>query len=139
MALPTREGDSTLRVDGLRSRGYVDMTLSVMEQFGVHVQNDNYSTFFIRGSQNYQNVASSVEGDWSGGAFLLVAAAIAGEATIVNLNPDSLQPDTGVLNALRSAGASVKIDDQSIFVSKGVLSGFNFDATEGKEKSENAK
>ncbi|PHQ79687.1 MAG: 3-phosphoshikimate 1-carboxyvinyltransferase, partial [Thalassobium sp.] len=60
MALPTCEGDSILHVYGLRSRGYVDLTLNVMEQFGVHVQNDNYETFHIKGSQKYANIASSV-------------------------------------------------------------------------------
>ena len=71
----------------------------------------------------------SVEGDWSGTAFLLVAGAIAGEVEVTNLYPLSLQPDREIVNALIYCGAYVSIRDNGILVRQEGLNGFHFDAT----------
>jgi 3-phosphoshikimate 1-carboxyvinyltransferase len=74
-----------------------------------------------------------VEGDWSGGAFLLVAAAIAGHATIRGLDPDSTQADRAILQALQDVGVPLFIGKNEIQVGGGKpvrLKAFHFDATE---------
>jgi 3-phosphoshikimate 1-carboxyvinyltransferase len=70
------------------------------------------------------------EGDWSGGAFLLVAGAIAGDITVNGLNLHSTQADKAVLQALISCGARISIQDEQIEVGPGALKAFQFDATE---------
>jgi 3-phosphoshikimate 1-carboxyvinyltransferase len=76
MALPLVPQDSEIYVKDLKSRPYIDMTLQVLDKFGIEIQNTNYSVFNITGNQKYEGGTFEIESDWSGGAFLLVAAAI---------------------------------------------------------------
>jgi 3-phosphoshikimate 1-carboxyvinyltransferase len=71
-----------------------------------------------------------VEGDWSGGAFLLVAGALAGPVTIRGLDPGSTQADKAILEALQSANAGLAIDAKGITVHRAAMNGFDFDATD---------
>jgi 3-phosphoshikimate 1-carboxyvinyltransferase len=78
IALARAPGDSVVRVDKLASRGYVDLSLDIMRRFGATAsRDDEYSRFSIAGESGYEGCAYEVEGDWSGGAFLLVAGALA--------------------------------------------------------------
>jgi 3-phosphoshikimate 1-carboxyvinyltransferase len=133
MALPLASGDSEITVKNLKSKPYIDMTLYVLDKFGIKVQNTNYKLFNIRGNQKYHGVSFEVEGDWSGGAFLLVAGAVNGELKIHGLRPDSRQSDKAILTALDSAGARMRIKEDSIGISKSDLHSFKFDATESPD------
>jgi 3-phosphoshikimate 1-carboxyvinyltransferase len=133
MALPLTADDSEITVKNLKSKPYIDMTLQVLDKFGIEVQNNNYSFFKIRGSQKYRAGNFEVEGDWSGGAFLLVAGALNGELTVKGLRPDSRQSDKAILIALDSAGAKLIIRENSIRVTKSDLNSFRFDATESPD------
>jgi 3-phosphoshikimate 1-carboxyvinyltransferase len=127
----------TIEVNNLKSRPYIDLTLSVMREFGLkQPQNNNYGSFYFS-PENWQKptgtVEYEVEGDWSGGAFLLVAAAIAGHAIIRGLDPDSAQADKAVLVALHRAGVSMFYDKKEISIQgtgASKLKGFEFDATD---------
>lgn len=78
MALPKAVKDSELSVHRLVSIPYIQLTLRVLEQFRVAVSHENFQVFRIRGGQTYERAVYRVEGDWSGAAFLMVAAALAG-------------------------------------------------------------
>jgi len=101
-----------------------------MKVFGVDVENENYEVFRVRSGQYYQPTQINVEGDWSGAAFLLVAAAIAGEVGVTSLKPISKQADRAIIDALMWTGATVSIQDNLVAVSKGELNAFHFDATQ---------
>lgn len=132
IALARAAGDSVVRVDSLASRGYVDLTLDIMRHFGAQATRDEaYSRFGIAGESGYEGRAYEVEGDWSGGAFLLVAGAIAaGHAglRVEGLSPESSQPDRAILQALALAGASCSYDGGAFALRKSALAGFAFDA-----------
>lgn len=128
MAAPMALNDMTLLVDNLQSRPYVDITLSVMESFGVLADNNNYSEFFVKSGQSYKPCRYEVEGDWSGSAFLLVAGAIAGEVTVTNLRTGSPQADRAIMEVLEKAGASFTLSGKEIKVTKSRLRPFVFDA-----------
>ncbi len=139
IALPLAEADSELEVEGLASRGYVDLTMDTMRAFGVCVERGaDYRRFTIPGRQTYRPTDFTVEGDWSGAAFLLVAGAIAAEkrpVEVEGLDEFSHQPDRAVLDALKSAGADVSSSRTegrpcSISVRRRRLSAFSFDATD---------
>lgn len=126
----------TLRVKDLKSKPYIDLTLQLMETFGLQVpENLNYESFRFHGSSAPDNSGLtrrySVEGDWSGAAFLLVAGAIAGGEVRVNgiLN-QSRQADKKIVDALLSAGAQVYVSEDHVRVHRDVLQGFSFDATD---------
>ncbi len=130
MALPLAEKDSVIKVDSLKSREYIDITIDVLKKFGVRVENHGYNEFKIPGGQKYKPANISVEGDWSGAAFLLCAGAIAGSVSVTGLNSESYQPDRAVITALKKCGAEVTVEKNVIHVKSGNLYGFEFDATE---------
>ncbi len=130
IALPLAGGDSQIKVPNLKSRPYVDMTLEIMSRFGVEVSNDNYQTFNVPGNQKYWPTGYNIEGDWSGAAFMLVAGALKGEVEVLNLDYNSKQADKRIVDALESAGAKVKIKENSVVVEKCNLISFEFDATD---------
>jgi 3-phosphoshikimate 1-carboxyvinyltransferase len=130
MALPLAEADSEIRVNNLRSKLYIAMTIKLLRDFGVSVENLNYELFKIQGKQNYLAGEYTVEGDWSGAAFLLVAGAINGNLTLNGLLQSSEQPDRAILDVLKTAGARMKVKPHSIEIEKSDLTSFYVDATE---------
>lgn len=130
MALPMAGTDTVLRVEELKSRPYVDMTIALCEAFGITVEHNGYEQFYIPGAQRYTAASYNIEGDWSGASCLLVAGATCGEITIKNLNPLSLQADTAIIEALTKAGAQITSTKDTVTVSRGELRAFEFDATD---------
>ena len=134
IALPLLAGDSEIRVENLVSSGYLDLTREMCAHFGVHIEKDNSgATFFIKGGQSYKASEVHIEGDWSGGAFLAVAAAMAGEAQgvrIQGLSQDSRQPDRAIVEALAAAGVRIRFEGSNLIVQPGSLIPFSFDASD---------
>ncbi|MBU0586485.1 shikimate dehydrogenase, partial [Candidatus Micrarchaeota archaeon] len=130
MALPLCKQDSVLDVLNLKSKPYVEMTISLLAKFGISVSTEQMKKFRIKGKQSYKACEYYVEGDWSGAAFLLVAGAIAGKTKVKNLDPNSPQADRAILNALEKAGAKIKLGKDFVFVEKDELNAFDFDASE---------
>jgi len=131
--------DVTITVTNLKSKPYVDLTLSVMEQFQLKVprNNDHKAFYFDAEPASYQStfIDYTVESDWSGGAFLLVAGAVAGNITVKGLDIASTQADKAVMKALIDCGSNISIKDNEIsFASStgrnGTLKAFHFDATD---------
>ncbi|WP_300286713.1 3-phosphoshikimate 1-carboxyvinyltransferase [uncultured Alistipes sp.] len=129
MSLPLAERDTTMNVADLKSRPYIDMTIGLLEAFGIEIKHNDYKQFFIEGGQRYTPAHYNIEGDWSGASCLLVAGATAGEATVRNLNPLSLQADTAIIDALTRAGAEITTTRDSVTVRRNELRAFEFDAT----------
>jgi 3-phosphoshikimate 1-carboxyvinyltransferase len=130
MALPLVKSKSHLVVHDLKSKPYVDMTLQVLSDFGIEVENMDYEAFNIAGNQKYRPGDHGVEGDWSGASFLLVAAALSGEVTVTMLQKKSVQSDKAIVEVLRKTGAVVVVKEDCIEVKKNMLKAFEFDATE---------
>lgn len=128
MALPRAESNSVLEVRNLTSIPYVELTLRMLAEFGVAVAHEGFRTFRIPGRQTYAGSEYRVEGDWSGAAFLLTAAALAGSVRVTGLDPGSSQPDRRILDVLDEAGATVRISDAGVEVARNPLRSFEIDA-----------
>jgi len=50
----TKDGLRIKIADGLRSRPYIDITLDVMQAFGVEAVNQDYKEFLVKGGQGYK-------------------------------------------------------------------------------------
>jgi len=125
--------DVSIKVNDLKSKPYIDLTLDVMKQFGMNVpENRNYEEFYFKSEiQNPKSeIQYTVEGDWSGGAFLLVAGAIAGPITVRGLDLSSTQADRAIVDAMMSAHASVAMEAKGFKIHPGELKGFVFDAND---------
>ena len=133
MALPLAAGNSEIRVSNLKSKPYIDMTIQILKSFGISVENRDYSLFRIQGNQKYIPQSYTVEGDWSGGAFLLVAGAINGQLCVRGLRSDSMQSDKLIVNALENAGAHIISGENQIEITRSELKAFEFDATESPD------
>jgi len=129
MVLPLAKNDSEITVRNLKSKPYIDMTMQLLSDFGITVINNDYSVFTIPANQKYLPRDYTVEGDWSGGAFLLVAGAINGKITVSGLQQSSLQSDKTILTALKEAGAKMDITNDTVTVEPAPLKSFTFDAT----------
>lgn len=94
LAFSTLSGDSKIIVNRvIESRPYIELTTFAMAQFGVRVYNDTDWSFFIFGGQEYKERHLSVEGDWSGAAFLEAFNHIGGAVVIEGMNEESRQGD----------------------------------------------
>lgn len=102
LTLPLLEGDSVLNITThLESKGYIDLTLSVLETFGISIINENDTTFKIAGNQSYQSQQYTVEGDYSQAAFWLTAEQLGNSVIVDGLKADSLQGDQEIIQILK--------------------------------------
>jgi 3-phosphoshikimate 1-carboxyvinyltransferase len=129
MALPLAGTDTTIYVEGLRSLPYIDMTIDVMDRFGIDIDHRDYKEFYVPGNQTYTPAEFAMEGDWSAASCLLVAGAVAGSVTVKNLKEVSLQADVAIIEALSKAGARIESTEGAITVSRREMRAFTFDAT----------
>jgi 3-phosphoshikimate 1-carboxyvinyltransferase len=124
----------SIRVKNLKSKPYVDLTLDVMKQFGLKVpENKNYEEFYFSNIEHHSTTNThnyTVEGDWSGAAFLLVAGAIAGPIVVKGLDIDSTQADKAILKALMDSGVGISIEPEQIELRPTSLKAFHFNATD---------
>lgn len=129
----------SIKVKNLKSRPYIDLTLQVMKEFGLKLPvHQHYEEFFfppsttngIKSEQQQKAVDYTVEGDWSGVAFLLVAGAVAGSVEVLGIHNTSTQADKKIVDALLDAGADVEVSADKVIVRKKTLEGFSFNATD---------
>lgn len=124
---------SMIKVNQLKSKPYIDLTLALLKHFGWEVNHINHEEFTFKPRHKVnETIQYTVEGDWSGAAFLLVAGAIAGPITVKGLQLNSTQADKAVMNALKSANASIQMEETAITIGAGIdgLKAFEFDATD---------
>ena len=129
-ALPLLKSDSTLTVTGkYESKGYVDMTLSVLHSFGIQIDSRDNS-YIIKGNQRYAPREYTVEGDYSQAAFFIVGGAVAGGVRIKGLCEQSLQPDRVIVDIIQRMGAEITRDSHGLAVKKSVLRGTEIDVSQ---------
>lgn len=124
----------TISVINLKSKPYIDLTLQMMKQFGYEVEHNNYENFLIKPQTiNNKPQTYTVEGDWSGAAFLLVAGAIAGGISLAGMDVFSTQADKAILRALMDCGTNISIEEKQISINQSLGDtgkAFHFNATD---------
>lgn len=109
--------DVVIKVLDLKSKPYIDLTLAVLNAFGWKVEHTNYESFrFLAHAPLEPVIEYTVEGDWSGAAFLLVAGAIAGPIKVKGLQLNSTQADKKIMEALISAKSNMKQEEDGILI-----------------------
>ena len=125
--LPLLEGKSTLRIEGeLESAPYVDMTVDVLEKFGVDCEAENrsfavyqaqeglhYNAAGIDDSSTDDAVVITAEGDWSNAAYIMAIASLGcgsgfEDIIIEGLNSESIQGDREITSLLDKFGVSIR-------------------------------
>ncbi|GAX59370.1 3-phosphoshikimate 1-carboxyvinyltransferase [Candidatus Scalindua japonica] len=129
LAAPYADSDVRIVViDELASKNYVDMTIDVMNRFGVVVERDSYKEFIIKSGGGYKGCEFMVEPDASGASYFFAAAAITGgKVRVEGLGDRSLQGDTKFVDILSKMGCSMKKSRDWLEVEGGELSGIDID------------
>jgi 3-phosphoshikimate 1-carboxyvinyltransferase len=101
----------------LNSKPYVDMTIAIMQDFGVEIKRNGYSQFIISPSHFSPFTAYAIESDASAASYFFAAPAICGGTVRVeNISRKSVQGDIAFLDVLSKMGCIVKEVDNSITV-----------------------
>ena len=119
LALPLAGQRVTVKINGvLVSKPYVQLTLNLMDSFGIKVTNDNWEQFEIEGGQYYSGPKRyEVEGDASSASYFFAAGMLGGGPVLVkNVIRDSIQGDIQLLDVLSGIGATVGWTDQGLSV-----------------------
>ncbi|MCP4954023.1 3-phosphoshikimate 1-carboxyvinyltransferase [Photobacterium aquimaris] len=130
MAAPLAQADTVISIKGdLVSKPYIDITLHIMSQFGVEVDNRNYQQFVVRGNQTYISPGDLlVEGDASSASYFLAAAAIKGGAVkVTGIGKKSIQGDIQFADALAAMGADIEWGDDYVIARCGELTAVDMD------------
>ncbi len=97
-----------IRVTGIVSVPYVEITLAMMRRFGAQVTRDG--DVFEVAPGGYRAADYAVEPDASTASYFFAAAALTGRtATVPGLGTDALQGDLQFVEVLRAMGAEVAI------------------------------
>ncbi|QAT41794.1 3-phosphoshikimate 1-carboxyvinyltransferase [Aminipila luticellarii] len=134
-ALPLLKEDSSITLTSkLESSGYVRLTLEVLECFGIRIrqefsknpkrEQETLYSFVIKGNQKYKSPGEvTAEGDWSNGAFWIVADALSSfsqrtsepSVSCLNLNKNSAQGDKAILSFVRAVRQTKKSKEKLVF------------------------
>ncbi|WP_035053039.1 3-phosphoshikimate 1-carboxyvinyltransferase [Andreprevotia chitinilytica] len=124
MALPLTGRDFTVEVIGeLISKPYIEITLNLLQRFGIKVERNGWNAFFIPGLQTYTSPGEIfVEGDASSASYFLAAGAIGANAdapvTVTGVGRQSIQGDVRFAEALEAMGAVIERGDDWISASR---------------------
>lgn len=107
---PTLENGLELTLtNGVASRPYIDMTLSIMRQFGAEAEWANDNTIVVA-PKKYQAIPYYIENDWSASSywFEMVALTPGSEVRLPGLFENSLQGDQVVKDIFAKLGVESK-------------------------------
>jgi len=130
LAAPYMEKGVEIEVKGkLVSSGYVDLTVDVMQRFGVAVVREGYEYFKASSDHGYEACPLTIEGDVSSASYFWAAAAVTGgKVTTENVYPFSTrQGDIRFLQILEEMGSKIDRNGDHVIVRGGTLSGIEAD------------
>lgn len=130
MVAPLFASNTLIEVKGeLVSKPYIEITLNIMQRFGIAIEHDDYQRFNVIGNQIYQSPGEyMVEGDASSASYFLAAGAIkGGTVKVIGVGKNSVQGDKRFADVLEKMGATIQWQDNAIVVTGGKLQGVDLD------------
>ncbi|OQY42688.1 MAG: 3-phosphoshikimate 1-carboxyvinyltransferase [Fusobacteriia bacterium 4572_74] len=129
--LPKLDGNSEIIITtNLESKGYIDLTLDILDKFGIKIINENYEKFIVPGNQGYKAHDYRVEGDFSQVAFWLVAGFLNDGINCLGMNPESLQGDSEIIKILKDMGGDLTVDEDIINITGKKSNGATIDLSQ---------
>lgn len=130
-ALPLLNEDSEIAVlPPYESKSYVELTLDMLEKFGIKVKKLSEHGYLVYGNQSYKACDFSIEADASQAAFFGVLGALSGKITLENINMNSRQGDMVIFDFLEEAGACVEKSERSVTISPNKKNAAIFDVAD---------
>src|SRR5215204_3918773 len=101
----------------LTSKPYVDMTIAIMQDFGMEVERVGYSRFILHPASYLPITNYPIESDASAASYFFAAPAICGGTVKVeNISRKSVQGDISFLDVLKQMGCEIKEAENCIQV-----------------------
>ncbi len=119
MIAPTLPQGLSIRFEGkVTSRPYLEMTASLMRQFGAFV--DFTDTGINIPHQNYRATTITVESDWSAASYWFAFTALANtaEVTLPNITLESLQGDRVITDIMNKLGVNAELKGSDLLLTK---------------------
>lgn len=136
MSAPLAEKDTSIELTTpLKSKPYVDLTIDILDRFGIIVENENYERFKVPAEQEYKAIQYTIEGDFSSAAFILGAASITeGNITVKNIVRKSKQADKKILGIVVDMGAKLNVNEDFVKMEgTGNLNGITVDLSDAPD------
>jgi 3-phosphoshikimate 1-carboxyvinyltransferase len=114
MALPWLGGAARVEIEGeLISRPYVELTLGLMERFGVAARREGWTAFEISAGEGYASPGEvEVEGDASSASYFMAAGALGGgPVRMEGVGRASVQGDVHFSRVVAAMGARIEFGD----------------------------
>ena len=131
MIAPSLPNGLILELTGkVGSKPYIQMTLNLMEHFGVKA--DWKGNVISIPAQKYIDIAYTIEGDWSGASYWYSIVALAEEAEVelIGLRENSNQGDSVLAEMMPLLGVNTEYTERGIKLTKGKsASTFEWDFT----------
>ncbi|MFH1726974.1 MAG: 3-phosphoshikimate 1-carboxyvinyltransferase [Pseudomonadota bacterium] len=132
---PYCENQITINVKGkITSKPYIDMTLKVMQDFGVKVENRNYRKYIIKKQMYRSKNKYIIEPDASAASYFLAysvqrtAYGVRGNGLKINgLGTESNQGDVQFINVLKKMGAITECGKTYLKIKPSKLKGITVD------------
>ena len=122
--LPILNSDSTIFIDDDSALEYVNITISVLNKFGITIRYKN-KCYFIQGNQKFKDASIETDGDWSGACNLIVAGMLGQGITIQNLQSNTVQGDFKFLDTLEAFGLKYSFNEGLTVYPSSIFSPFN--------------
>jgi len=113
MALPLSGKPAIIEMQGeLISKPYVEITLNVMQRFGISVERSGWARFIVPGAEYSSPGEIYVEGDASSASYFLAAGALGGgPVRVEGVGRGSIQGDVRFTEVLEKMGAKVRMGE----------------------------
>jgi len=109
ISCPLAKSDTEIKVEILKSKPYIEMTLEHLKRVGINIDFQNFNKFNIAGNQKIQSKNYTIPGDYSSAAFLLAAANITkSKISITGLDPNDKQGDKEIYKIINRMNNGVK-------------------------------
>lgn len=120
MALPLTGQAATIEVVGeLISKPYIEITLNLMQRFGVSVKREGWQRFYIPAAVRYQSPGEIyVEGDASSASYFIAAGILAGDVTVKGVGERSIQGDIRFAEAAHLMGGRISYGENHVRAEK---------------------
>jgi len=119
MALPLTGQAATIEVVGeLISKPYIEITLNLMQRFGITVQRDGWSRFHIPAARYQSPGEIYVEGDASSASYFIAAGILAGDVTVNGVGEHSIQGDIRFAEAANLMGGRISYGENHVRAEK---------------------
>ncbi len=107
-ALPLLDSDSEIIITTeLESKGYIDLTIDILNMYGIEIINNDYKSFIIKGNQTYKPFDYEIEGDYSQSAFFLVGNMLGADINLLAMREDSYQGDKKIIQDILDFGGNI--------------------------------